>query len=62
MDFIPQFSLIRPGGNHFTTALRAFATGLDTIFHAADLLAALSAGIADLGTDCTNLLVKGRAA
>ena len=62
MDLIPQFNLISPGDSHFAAALRAFATGLDAIFHTTDLLAALSAGIADLGTDCTNLLVKDRAA
>jgi len=37
-------------------------TGLDAIFHAADLLAALGASIADLGTGSANLLVKGRTA
>lgn len=62
MDFVPQFMLIRPGGSHFTTALRAFSAGRDAIFHAADLFATLGASVADLGTDCTNLLVKGRTA
>ena len=62
MDFIPQFNLMRPGGSHFAAALRTFSAGLDAIFHTTDLLAALGASVADLGTDCTNLLMKGRAA
>lgn len=47
---------------HFAAALRAFAAGLDAVIHAADLLAALGAGVADLGADRANLLVKGRTA
>jgi len=62
LDFVPQFNLMKPGGSHFTAALRAFAAGLDAIFHTTCLLAAPGASVADLGTDCTNLLVKGRAA
>lgn len=62
LSFVPQPSLPRLGAGHFVAALRAFAAGLDAVFHAADLLAALGAGVANLGTDRANLLVKGRTA
>lgn len=50
------------GDSHFTAALRAFAAGLDAIFHVADLLATLGASFADLGTSSANLLMKDRTA
>jgi len=62
LGFVPQSSLPRLGVGHFAAAFRAFATGLDAVSHAADLLAALGAGVADLGADHANLLVKGRTA
>jgi len=47
---------------HLAAALRAFAASLDTVFHAADPLAAAGTSVTNLGANCANLLVKLRTA
>ena len=50
------------GAGHLAAAFRAFATGLDAIFHTSHLFTALGAGVADISTNLTLLLIEGRTA
>ena len=50
------------GACHFPATFGACATGINAILHAAHLLAAFGAGVADIGTNPTLLLTEGRTA
>ena len=47
---------------HFSAAFRTFATCLDAVFHAANLFAAIGAGLAHIGANTANALIKSRIA
>ena len=48
------------GACHLPADFRTFATSLDAIFHASHLFTALGAGIADISTNLTLLLIEDR--